>query len=70
MLPYSTVFIMVTGDATYQKVAEAAEAALDSYLIKPFSANTLFERLKEARQRKRVLKDIFDAMEQLSLIHI
>jgi CheY-like chemotaxis protein len=52
------------GDATYQKVAEAAEAALDSYLIKPFSANTLFERLKEARQRKRVLKDIFDAMEQ------
>lgn len=64
MLPYSTVFIMVTGDATYQKVAEAAEAALDSYLIKPFSANTLFERLKEARQRKRVLKDIFDAMEQ------
>jgi len=63
MLPYSTVFIMVTGDATYQKVAEAAEAALDSFLIKPFSANTLFERLKEARQRKRVLKDIFDAME-------
>ncbi len=64
MLPYSTVFIMVTGDATYQTVAEAAEAALDSYLIKPYSANSLFERIKEARQRKRVLKDIFDAMEQ------
>ncbi len=63
MLPYSTVFIMVTGEATYQKVAEAAEAALDSYLIKPFSANTLFTRVKEARHRKRVLKDIFDAME-------
>lgn len=63
MLPYSTVFVMVTGEATYQKVAEAAEAALDSYLIKPFSANTLFERLKEARQRKRVLKDIFDSMD-------
>lgn len=64
MLPYSTVFIMVTGEATYQKVAEAAESALDSYLIKPFSANTLFQRIKEARQRKRVLKDIFTAMEQ------
>ncbi len=63
MLPYSTVFVMVTGEATYQKVAEAAEAALDSYLIKPFSANTLFERLKEARQRKRVLRDIFDSMD-------
>ncbi len=63
LLPYSTVFIMVTGEATYQKVAEAAEAALDSYLIKPFSANTLFERLKEARQRKRELHDIFASMD-------
>jgi DNA-binding response OmpR family regulator len=63
LMPYSTVFIMVTGEATYQKVAEAAEAALDSYLIKPFSANTLFVRLKEARQRKRVLKDIFESMD-------
>ncbi len=63
MLPYSTVFVMVTGEATYQKVAEAAEAALDSYLVKPFSANALFDRVKEARQRKRVLKDIFEAMD-------
>jgi CheY-like chemotaxis protein len=63
-LPHSTVFIMVTGEATYQKVAEAAEAALDSYLIKPFSANTLFERVKEARKRKRELKDIYEAMER------
>ncbi len=63
LLPYSTVFVMVTGVATYQEVAEAAETALDSYLIKPFSANTLFERLKEARQRKRVLKSIFEAIE-------
>ena len=63
MLPYSTVFVMVTGDATYQNVAEAAEAALDSFLIKPFSGNALFERLREARQRKRELKDIFQAMD-------
>jgi DNA-binding response OmpR family regulator len=63
LLPYRTVFVMVTGEATYAKVAEAAEAALDSYLIKPFSANTLFERIKEARQRKRVLSDIFEAIE-------
>lgn len=63
MLPYSTVFVMVTAEATYAKVAEAAESALDSYLVKPFSASTLFERVKEARQRKRVLKDIFEALE-------
>ena len=63
LLPYSTVFVMITGEATYAKVAEAAEAALDSYLIKPFSANTLFDRIKEARQRKRVLSEIFEAIE-------
>lgn len=63
MIPYSTVFVMITPEATYATVAEAAEAALDSFMVKPFSANSLFERLKEARQRKRVLKDIFEAME-------
>lgn len=69
LLPYATVFIMVTGEATYQTVAEAAEAALDSYLIKPFSANTLFTRVREARQRKRVLQEVFEAMEARDLEH-
>jgi tetratricopeptide (TPR) repeat protein len=64
MLPYSTVFVMIASDATYAQVAEAAESALDGYLIKPFSANSLGERIKEARQRKRVLSPIFEALEQ------
>lgn len=64
LLPYSTVFVMVTGEASYAKVAEAAEAALDSYLLKPYSATSLADRLTHARHRKRVLKDIFEALEQ------
>ena len=64
LLPYSTVFVMVTGEATYAKVAEAAEAALDAYLIKPYTTDSLAERLAQARQRKRVLKDIFEAIEK------
>lgn len=64
LLPYSTVFVMVTGEASYAKVAEAAEAALDSYLLKPYSAAALDDRLTQARQRKRVLKDIFEALEE------
>jgi CheY-like chemotaxis protein len=64
LLPYSTVFVMVTGEATYAKVAEAAEAALDAYLIKPYTADSLAERLSQARHRKRVLKDIFEAIEK------
>ena len=63
LLPYSTVFVMVTSEATYAKVAEAAEAALDAYLIKPYTSANLAERLASARQRKRVLKDIFEAIE-------
>lgn len=64
LLPLSTVFVMVTAEASYVKVAEAAESALDSYLIKPHTANALAERLHLARHRKVVLGPIFDAIEQ------
>lgn len=64
LLPFSTVFVMVTAEATYAKVTEAAESALDSYLLKPHNAASLGERLREARQRKRVLKDVFEAIER------
>lgn len=63
LLPYATVFVMVTSEATYARVAEAAEAALDGYLIKPYTSANLAERLASARQRKRILKDIFEAIE-------
>lgn len=63
LLPFSTVFIMVTGEATYAKVAEAAESALDGYLLKPHKAAQLGERLRQARIRKISLGNIFAAIE-------
>ena len=63
LLPFSTVFLMVTGEATYAKVAEAAESALDGYLLKPHKANQLGERLRQARIRKASLQEIFSAIE-------
>jgi CheY-like chemotaxis protein len=63
LLPFATVFIMVTAEASYSKVAEAAESALDSYLLKPYTANRLEERIFQARRRKFVLQDIFLAIE-------
>jgi len=63
LLPFSTVFIMVTGEATYAKVAEAAESALDGYLLKPHKATQLGERLRQARIRKLSLLEIFTAIE-------
>jgi Flp pilus assembly protein TadD len=63
LLPFSTVFIMVTGEATYAKVAEAAESALDGYLLKPHKASQLGERISQARLRKAALQAIFTAIE-------
>ena len=63
LLPYATVFLMISGEASYDKVAEAAESALDGYLLKPYTAAALGERLKQARHRKRELGAIFQAIE-------
>lgn len=63
LLPYSTVFIMVTGEASYPQVAEAAESALDSYLLKPHTGLALERRLIQARHRKTTLRTIFEAIE-------
>ncbi|MEQ1684782.1 MAG: tetratricopeptide repeat protein [Burkholderiaceae bacterium] len=63
LLPYSTVFIMVTGEASYPMVAEAAESALDSYLLKPHTGLALEARLIQARHRKTTLRSIFEAIE-------
>jgi CheY-like chemotaxis protein len=64
LLPFSTIFIMITGEATYTKVAEAAESALDGYLLKPHKATHLGERLRQARVRKVSLQAIFSAIEE------
>lgn len=63
-LPYATVFIMVTSEASYARVAEAAESALDSYLLKPHTHNDLAQRLRLARHRKQALADIFQALQE------
>lgn len=62
LLPLGTVFVMLTGEASYAQVAEAAESALDSYLLKPHTASALGQRLRHARYRKKLLNPIFSAM--------
>jgi CheY-like chemotaxis protein len=63
LLPFGTIFVMVTGEASYSKVAEAAESALDSYLLKPYTAAQLDKRLMLSRRRKASLQAIFQAIE-------
>lgn len=63
LLPLRTVVVMISGEADYGHVAEAAEAALDAYLIKPHSEAALRERLLQARQRKRLLAGVIAQVE-------
>lgn len=59
LLPLSTAFIMVTSEASPTKVSEAAESALDNYLLKPFNFNDLQARLTEVRTRKSEFQRVY-----------
>ncbi|MCW7538652.1 response regulator [Aquabacterium sp. A7-Y] len=63
VLPLSSVVVMISSEAGYAHVAEAAEAALDAYLIKPHTEQALRERLVQARLRKRSLQEIIRLVE-------
>ncbi len=73
LLPHSTVFIMVTAQASYSQVVEAGEAALDGFLVRPYTAALLSERIREARKRKRELSDVLRALDagetEVALVH-
>jgi len=60
LLPYSTVFIMVTAERAYEKVVNAVELAPDDYLLKPFNGQTLMDRIVEQVQKKRVLRELYE----------
>ena len=63
LLPFSTVFLMVTSQVTQAQAMEAAEAALDGFLVRPFTFSGLIDRVLEARRRKRELATVMTALE-------
>lgn len=63
LAPFSTLFVMVTGEASYEKVAEVAEIAPDDYILKPFTPAQMEERLEKAILRKQALLPIFELIE-------
>lgn len=46
-------FIMVTAEVAEETIAEAAETEVDAYIIKPFIAKTLEEKIDQVLERKR-----------------
>ena len=58
LLPLSAVVVMISGEGEHGQVAEAAEIALDAYLLKPHTMDALRVRLLAARDRKRALAEV------------
>lgn len=52
LVTLDTVFVMVTAESHYEKVVATAELAPDDYLIKPFNAQILHNRVENILQRK------------------
>ena len=59
VLPFSTAFLMITGETGYEQVSTAAEYTPDDYLIKPFTSKTLQSRLERIIDRKSALQPIY-----------
>lgn len=53
LIPLSTMFFMVTAEGDYGRVVSAAELAPTDYILKPFNADRLLERIMRALERRR-----------------
>src|SRR6476659_2270247 len=63
-MPLSTMFFMVTAEGDYGKVVSAAELAPTDYILKPFTADRLLERIARALERRKAFMPVYQLMEQ------
>ncbi|HXW68397.1 MAG TPA: chemotaxis response regulator CheY [Dissulfurispiraceae bacterium] len=49
-------FLMVTAEAEKEKVIEAIKSGVDNYVVKPFTAEILKEKLEKIAEKKKSLK--------------
>lgn len=63
LIKLSTMFFMVTAEGNYSKVVSAAELAPTDYILKPFTADRLLERIARALEKRTVFMPVFLLME-------
>jgi DNA-binding NarL/FixJ family response regulator len=63
LISLSTMFFMVTAEGNHGKVVSAAELAPTDYILKPFTAERLLERIARALARRRVFMPIHALMD-------
>ena len=67
LISLESVFVMVTAEAGYEKVVATAELAPDDYLIKPFSAEVMRNRLDGILAKKLVFSGVYRHFENHEL---
>ena len=63
LMPLSTMFFMVTAEGDYGKVVSAAELGPTDYILKPFTADRLLERIARALEKRNVFMPVYSLME-------
>ncbi len=68
LVPLSTVVMLITGERAYHNVVAIAELAPDDYLIKPFTADELHNRLARALYKKAFFAEVYEHLENGALV--
>ena len=63
LITQSTMFFMVTAEGNAGKVVSAAELAPTDYILKPFTADRLLERIARALERRNAFMPAYQWME-------
>jgi DNA-binding NarL/FixJ family response regulator/lipopolysaccharide biosynthesis regulator YciM len=67
LLPLTTVFFIVTAERSYEKVVSTAEFTPTDYILKPFNADTLLERIRRAVEKRAAFLPVYRLMEEGNL---
>jgi DNA-binding NarL/FixJ family response regulator/Tfp pilus assembly protein PilF len=63
LISLSTMFFMVTAEGNYGKVISAAELTPTDYILKPFTADRLLERIARALEKRNAFMPVYQLME-------
>jgi DNA-binding NarL/FixJ family response regulator/Flp pilus assembly protein TadD len=59
----ATIFFMVTGEGQFNKVVSAAELSPTDYILKPFAADSILERIARALDKRAVFLPVYELMD-------
>ncbi|HEY0063229.1 MAG TPA: response regulator [Telluria sp.] len=63
LISLSTMFFMVTAEGNFSKVISAAELAPTDYILKPFTADRLLERIARALGKRTAFMPVYHLMD-------